>query len=155
MCEEATGLIEKAKKMQEQLDKKSNKKSEPKLVKVNTPPDIGHKVELWFEDSAMPKYVTAVNRRLWSCKLKSQKEIDRLKPEDRAIQRCESYVYRIAAKDQAAPGESRPVSVADFEAIKKDIQRRKAIELEMAQQAAEQERLKKEAAEAFKKAGLE
>ena len=80
---------------------------------------------------------------------------DRLKPEDRAIQRCESCVYRIAAKDQAAPGEPRPVSVADFEAIKKDIQRRKAIELEMAQQAAEQERLKKEAAEAFKKAGVE
>jgi hypothetical protein len=151
VCQEAEAFSEKAKKLQEKLEKAGTKKSEPKLIKVNTPPGFGHKVELWFDDSAMPRYITAVNRSLWTCKLKSSKDLGRIKEDARAIERCESYTYRIAAKDHAAGGEPRPVSVADFEAIKEDVKRRKALELEMAQQAAESERLKKEAMEALGK----
>ena len=148
MCEEAEGLAAKAKEFQEKLAERK-KKPETKLIKINTPPDIGDKIDLWFADSAMPRYVTTVWRRLWICDLKPENEIARLPKDAKPIAKCD-YVYRVAGTDVAQPGQPAPSAVADFEAIKVEIQRRKAIELEMEQQAAERERLKKEAEEALK-----
>ena len=149
ICEEAQGLVTQAKDLQTKLAERK-KKPDVKQIKVNTPPDIGDKVELFFNDTAMPRYVTSVWRRLWTCTPKSDRDIAKLPKEAKPVLKCD-YTYRIAAKDVAEPGKPAPSAVADFEAIKEEIKRRKAVELEMAQQAAERDRLKKEADEALKK----
>lgn len=149
ICEEAQKLTEKAKALSTKLSERK-KKPEAKQIKINTPPDIGDKVELYFNDTAMPRYVTTIWRRLWTCDLKDEKEIARLPKDSPPVAKC-NYTYRIAAKDVSEPGKAAPSAVADFEAIKEEIKRRKAVELEMAAQAAERDRIKKEQADALKK----
>jgi hypothetical protein len=148
ICEEAQGLVGKAKALQTKLAERK-KAPEVKMIKVNTPPDIGDKVEVYFNDSAMPRYVTSIWRRLWTCTPKSDKDISRLAKDARPVLKCD-YSYKIAGKDVTEAGKPAPSAVADFEAIKVEIKRRKAVELEMAQQAAERDRLKKEADKALK-----
>ena len=41
-----------------------------KKVKVDMPPDEGHKIQLRMEDGDYPKYVTPLERQMWTCEWK-------------------------------------------------------------------------------------
>lgn len=113
----------------EEKDPKKVEESK-KPLKINTPPDNGYKVEVYWPDAARPSYVTAVQRTLWDCKKKPEDEIKKLGDKARAVQKC-NYEYTVKA---------------DFDAIDAEIRRQKTIEDEIKKQKEEAERIKAEQA---------
>jgi hypothetical protein len=113
----------------EEKDPKKVEESK-KALKINTPPDNGYKVEIYWPDAARPSYVTAVQRTLWDCKKKPEDEVKKLGDKARAVQKC-NYEYTVKA---------------DFDAIDAEIRRQKTIEDEIKKQKEEAERIKAEQA---------
>lgn len=109
-----------------------DKKKEAKKLKINTPPDNGYKVELFFDDATKPRFVTTVQRSLWTCKVKDDKALGRLPKDARAAHKCD-YTYKV---------------VGDFNSIDAEIRRQKIVEEELKKQKEEFERLQREAEEA-------
>lgn len=49
------------------------------MVRVDTPPDNGHKIQVQFADNEeMPKYVTQLQRRMWTCEWKEGADTSKL-----------------------------------------------------------------------------
>ncbi len=111
-----------------------DKKKEALPLKINTPPDNGYKIDVFFDGEGEPKYVAVVQRNLWTCNQKEENELKRLGADARPVLKCD-YSYRV---------------LADFEGIKTEIRRLEAIEEEMRKQKEEMERLQKEAEAASK-----
>jgi len=111
------------------------KKKDPKLLKINTPPDNGYKIEIFSDDKEAPRYVTLVQRNQWKCTYKEDKELKRLKKEARLIEKC-NYSFKVEG---------------DFDAIKTEIGRLKLIEEELKKQQEKLDQIQKEAEEASKK----
>jgi hypothetical protein len=66
---------------------------EPTQIKVDTVPDQGHKLEIFPpEGSGLPKYITQVNRQMWTCNRKTEDEIKKLGEEHPLPMEC-NYVY--------------------------------------------------------------
>jgi hypothetical protein len=98
-------------------------KLEEKEINVDTPPDRGHKVELKLaEDKGeFPEYVTALQRRMWTCDWKDGQAPDS-PPSGKSFRDMCNYTYTLDM---------------DFNGLKSYIERREA----------EKERIKKENAE--------
>lgn len=63
------------------------------LVRVDTPPDNGHKIQLQIAgNEAMPKYVTQLQRRMWTCERKTEDEIKKLPATATPLHHC-NYTY--------------------------------------------------------------
>jgi len=95
------------------------KKNEPKPLDINTPPDVGYRVDVYFDDPNEPAFVDVVQRSQWICNPKDDKEVAKLPKDARPALKC-NYAATV---------------VADFNAIKAEIIRQKAIEEELRKQA--------------------
>ncbi|MFU8805331.1 MAG: hypothetical protein ACNA8W_16080 [Bradymonadaceae bacterium] len=72
-----------------------NNRLEENQVRVDTPPDRGHKIEIEFPDNDdLPKYVTALQRRMWDCEWKDEAAIKRL-PSKASIQHQCNYKWNL------------------------------------------------------------
>ena len=100
------------------------KKPEPQPLDINTPPDVGYRIDVFFDNNAEPMFVDVVQRSMWTCELKDEKEISRLAKDARPALKCD-YTAKVEA---------------NFNELKAEIQRQKAVEEEMKKQA--EERLK-------------
>jgi hypothetical protein len=68
---------------------------EPQQIRVDTPPDRGQKIEIEFPDNAdLPRYVTALDRRMWDCQWKDEAEVRRL-PKNATIQHQCNYKWKL------------------------------------------------------------
>lgn len=77
------------------VENEKTKRLEAVQVRVDTPPDRGHKVEIEFPDNEeMPKYVTALDRRMWDCQWKDESETRRL-PAKASIQHQCNYKWNL------------------------------------------------------------
>ncbi|MBH23685.1 MAG: hypothetical protein CMH57_04290 [Myxococcales bacterium] len=110
------------------------KADKPDPININTPPGQGHKIEVFFDDPNTPQYVTAIQRSLWLCKTKDERELSRLPKDARPVLKCD-YEYAVDA---------------DFNAIRAEIARQKKIEEELQKQKEEMEKIQKEAEDAAK-----
>lgn len=70
-------------------------KLEERPVYVDTTIDQGHKIELLIPDSEYPKYVTALQRQMWTCNWKSEAELkaEKYNPESDSIQKKCNYTW--------------------------------------------------------------
>jgi len=70
-------------------------KLEERPVYVDTTIDQGHKIELYVPDSDYPKYVTALQRQMWTCNWKSEPELKAIKfnPAKDSIQKKCNYTW--------------------------------------------------------------
>lgn len=99
-------------------DEKTGKLKEAP-VRVDTPLDVGHKIEAMLADQAdMPKFVMQLNRQMWSCAKKTEAEIKKLPKEHPVTMEC-NYSFQ---------------TTFDFSGVKAYIQRieeeRKRVEAE-------------------------
>ncbi len=97
-------------------------KLEEELVRMDTPPDNGHKIQLQIADNeAMPKYVTQLQRRMWTCTRKDEEEIKKLPATATVLHQC-NYTYDLNM---------------DFNALKTYIETREAEEKRIIEQMKE------------------
>jgi hypothetical protein len=70
-------------------------KLEEKPAYVDTALDIGHKIQITNPaDPEAPKYVTSLQRQMWTCTWKPEKETRRLKESDSIQKRC-NYAWNL------------------------------------------------------------
>jgi hypothetical protein len=78
--------------------KRDKKKDDAELVekkiRVDTPPDRGHKIQLRMPDSDLPKYVSPLERQMWTCNWKDEDEIEDLEEDAPYTSRC-NYTYKL------------------------------------------------------------
>jgi hypothetical protein len=78
--------------------KRDKKKDDAELVekkiRVDTPPDRGHKIQLRMPDSDLPKYVSPLERQMWTCNWKDEDEIEDLEEDAPYTSRC-NYTYTL------------------------------------------------------------
>lgn len=97
-------------------------KLEEQLARVDTPPDNGHKIQLQFpDDESMPKYVTQLQRRMWTCEWKDEDEVKKLGANATLLHQC-NYTWNLDM---------------DFNALKQYIEAREAEEQRILEQAKE------------------
>ncbi|GEM_PF-2825104 len=77
---------------------RDKKKDDPELVenkvRVDTPPDRGHKIQLRMPDSDLPKYVSPLERQMWTCNWKDEDEIEDLEEDAPYTSRC-NYTFTL------------------------------------------------------------
>lgn len=78
-------------------------KFEEKPVRVDTTMDLGHKIELQPANTALPKYVAQLERQMWTCTKKDEKEIKKL-PKEHSIQLECNYSYKLNADFNGVKG---------------------------------------------------